>query len=842
VDVTRWSAYFALGSALIALYVAPGPFHGRQAMIVLLGASSLAAAIYAIVSYRPVARNGWWLLVGALSLLIAGDAAGDGPGRDLADGFYLAMYPVAIAGLAVFVRRRRRESIAHSRIDGLILTIGLALPGWVLLGAPHLDDPAGDLDPLATFVFPAGDILLLAGAIQLALGRGRRNQSLRLLLAGLTALLVFDFCESALNLGHGERVWLDAGWMASYVLWGAAALHPSMVRLGAPATGGDEVLLTPTRIALLTGAALVAPVISAAQHLSAGNLDFLVVDLASLSVFTLVLLRMIGLARRQRTLSREIYRLRGEERFAALVRHASDLIAVLSPDGAIQYASPSVLRLLGEAPSGRVISAGDRVRVERAFAAVLAGDEVGPLECTITDRDGQPRVFEMRFTNLIDEEHVGGILVNGHDVSERKAFEAELAHQAFHDPVTGLANRALFVERTRDAIVRSHRTGASLAVLFGDLDDFKTINDSLGHAAGDEVLQEVARRLDVGMRATDRAARFGGDEFAILLEGAGSQGAADAAQRVLNALGTPFQVAGRAVTLRASLGISVAVPGDTRTAEELIRDADAAMYVAKRDGKNRYRLFEPAMHASVLARLELRTDLQRAIDAGELELHYQPVVRLADGSTAGFEALMRWRHPERGLISPAEFIPIAEETGLIVPMGRWAMHEAAAHLRALGGGYRMNVNLSAAQLHDPRLVEDVRAAIADIDPAQFVLELTESMVMQDADQAVARLAELKGLGIRLALDDFGTGHSSLGYLSRLPVDILKLDRAFLTGDEPNLIAAVVGLGQALELDVVAEGIEEDGQWQALCALGCHYGQGFLFSRPLDAAASLAHVG
>ena len=317
---------------------------------------------------------------------------------------------------------------------------------------------------------------------------------------------------------------------------------------------------------------------------------------------------------------------------------------------------------------------------------------------------------------------------------------------------------------------------------------------------------------------------------------------------MLDLLAAPVRAGGREIALQTSLGVSVAVAADTRSAEELIRDADAAMYTAKREGKGGYRLFEPAMHADVLARLELRSDLERAIGAGELELHYQPVVRLGDGSIAGFEALLRWRHPERGIVSPVEFIPIAEETGLIVPIGRWVLHEATRHARRLEAAsaepLRMNVNLSAKQLQYAGIVDDVRAALeaSGLDAARLVLELTESVLLEDGDVAVGRLNELKALGVRLALDDFGTGFSSLSYLSRLPVDILKLDRSFLRDGAPALTAGIVGLGAALQLAVVAEGIETEDQWYALQALGCDYGQGYFFARPLDAEASLAHLG
>jgi diguanylate cyclase (GGDEF)-like protein len=389
-------------------------------------------------------------------------------------------------------------------------------------------------------------------------------------------------------------------------------------------------------------------------------------------------------------------------------------------------------------------------------------------------------------------------------------------------------------------------------VLFFDLDDFKTVNDSLGHAAGDDVLREVARRLDDSIRGADTAARFGGDEFAVLLEDVvDSQDAADVAQRILELLARPIEAGHREVTASASIGVSVALAGDPRGAEDLVRDADAAMYIAKRDGKGAYRLFEPAMHEGVLARLELRTDLQRAIGTEQLELYYQPVVRLEDGSISGVEALLRWKHPERGMVSPVEFIPIAEETGLIVPIGRWVLQEGCRHARRLeaaaGHAPRMSVNLSLKQLQHSDIVADVRAALEDsgLAPEKLVLEITESVLIEDTDLAIERLHALKALGVGLALDDFGTGYSSLSYLSRFPVDILKMDRSFLRDGESaqarNLATAVVGLGTTLALEVVAEGIEMAEQWDTLRELGCDLGQGFLFAKPMDAAASLAFV-
>ncbi|MDA0181866.1 EAL domain-containing protein [Solirubrobacter phytolaccae] len=842
--MTRWATYLTLGLLAAVVYVAPGPLHANETLIGVVGLSALVATLYAIVRGKPTAPLAWWLLAGALVLVFIGDLIPDGPGAGLADAFFIAMYPVMMAGLAVLVRHRGRGAGPGGMIDGLILTIGLALPSWVALIAPYLHEADVALvDQVASIAYPIGDILLLGAAIQLVLDGGRRSPALRLLVASMAALLAADFAAGVLTNADtfGQQVWLDGTWMVSYVLWGTAVLHPSMARLAEPAPVRSEILLTRTRLFLLTCASLVAPLLSATDAMRDGDWDYFVVQLFSIALFALVIARMVGLARRQRALGEELHRRHAEERFGALVRHATDLLLVVKPGGGVSYASPSVERILGTELAATFLLPEDRVTVRAALAAAARGEDVTPFECTLRDLHGQQRIFEVQLTNLVDEEHVGGILVNGRDVTERKAFEAQLTHQAFHDPVTGLANRELFADRLRQAIVQAHRTDGSLAVLFLDLDDFKLVNDSLGHATGDEILVEVGRRLDGGMRGVDTAARFGGDEFAVLLENVDSYAAAEAARRILNLLATPIRTGGRELTLRASVGVSVALGGDPRDAEDLLRDADAAMYHAKRDGHGGFRLFEPAMHADVLARLELRTDLQRAIDEGELELHYQPVVRLVDRTTTGFEALMRWRHPERGLVSPADFIPIAEETGLIIPMGRWALHEATTHLRALGSLYRMNVNLSAKQLQDPGLVHDVREAIVGIDPGRLTLELTESIVMEDTDHAVAQLTALKALGVRLALDDFGTGYSSLGYLSRLPVDVLKLDRTFLACDEPNLIAAVISLGQALALDVVAEGIEEEAQWRTLRDLGCHYGQGFLFSKPLTAEDSLAAI-
>jgi diguanylate cyclase (GGDEF)-like protein/PAS domain S-box-containing protein len=571
----------------------------------------------------------------------------------------------------------------------------------------------------------------------------------------------------------------------------------------------------------------------------------------------------VALALDSAALAEEVHRRRSEARFGSLVRHASDLITVVGQDALVTYQSPSIERVLGYRPENVIGARFDRLvdPAERGRLLHLlndgppgAPDHAQVIECSLMHRDGSRRQFEILATNLIDDAHVGGIVLNSRDVSERKAFEEQLTHQAFHDPVTGLANRALFAERVRHAMARDRREQRGLAVIFLDLDDFKTINDSLGHAAGDEVLTEVAKRIATSVRAADTPARFGGDEFAILLEGIDDiQEAADTAERVLEALAVPLLVGHKEVSLRASIGISVVEGASSVGADEVIRDADAAMYIAKRDGKGGYRLFEPEMHEGVLARLELRTDLQRAIATEQLELHYQPVIRLGDGTVSGVEALLRWQHPERGMIAPAQFIPLAEETGLIVPIGRWVLREGCRNARRIfealpaGPSYTMSINLSLKQLQHSDVVADVADALAESGlPAEsLALEITETVLMADAELAVQRLQALKDLGVRLALDDFGTGYSSLSYLSRFPVDILKMDRSFLgDGAAPEasgLTTAVLALGETLELDVVAEGIELSEQWEALRDLGCELGQGFYFARPMDVDAILGYL-
>jgi diguanylate cyclase (GGDEF)-like protein/PAS domain S-box-containing protein len=1015
--VPLWQAYLAVGAFVSALYVWVPPFAGSGPVFNLLGLSPVVAIIVGVRRYRRSGAGPWrWFAVGFL-LFWLGDlytysyprlTGAEVPFPSLGDAAYVLVYPALMMGLLILVRRRNPERDRAGAIDSLIMTLGLALISWIALIQPSLhDEELSTVAKLVSIAYPIGDILLLAAAIRLAVDSGTRRPAFYLLASSIVALLLTDFAYGLVTLAgaYDGQVLLDIGWVSFYLLWGAAALHPSMVELETPAPERNP-RLTPLRLALLTCASLIAPVMALLQVIDDGD-DQFVVNVAAILLFGLVVARMAGLVHQQErsvarekilsaagadlvaatsrddicraalvaaralagaevvarlclaegdgvivadaelgaawpvtpataavllaprradgssrrlsasaleelriassqstmslplsvrgerhgslviagpqqvamplqsslaalatevslalesaALTEEVHRRAGEARFGSLVQHSSDLITVLDENGLVVYQSPSIERVLGYSPEElvgtrfeRLLQPGEEGRLPHVLADPTTHTET--LECALRHADGGVRQFEVLYTDLLEDENVHGVVLNSRDVSERKAFEEQLAHQAFHDPVTNLANRALFVERVRHAVPRARRERSRLAVIFMDLDDFKTINDSLGHAAGDSVLLEIAKRLDASIRPSDTAARFGGDEFAVLLEDVGTaQDAADTAERILESLAVPLLLEGKELFVRCSLGISIADGDAAAGADELIRNADAAMYIAKRDGKGGYRLFEPAMHEGVLERLELRADLQRAMTAGQLELYYQPLVNLSDGGVNGVEALLRWHHPERGMLGPDTFIPLAEEMGLIVPIGRWVLREACRQGRQIqrllphDPVLSMSVNLSVKQLQHSDIAADVRDALAEsgLAATSLTLEITESVLMTDTDIAVQRLSELKELGVRLAMDDFGTGYSSLSYLSRFPVDILKMDRSFLRdGATPQtslLASAVIALGETLELEIVAEGIEFNEQWRGLRDLGCGSGQGFLFAEPMDADATLEYL-
>jgi len=549
-----------------------------------------------------------------------------------------------------------------------------------------------------------------------------------------------------------------------------------------------------------------------------------------------------------------------EARFQALVQHSSDVIMILDPDGTIRYASPSMALVFGHDPSKLVTARIESIlhpedlsttlqfleELARSNRSRTGGATPGVLkrEWRIRHANGAWLTVDNVGTNLLDEPVIRGLVLNTRDVTEQSVIKQQYMHQAFHDPLTDLANRSLFLYQVGHALARAQRQLNAVTVLFLDLDNFKTVNDSLGHAAGDRLLVDAARRLATCVRDTDLIARLGGDEFAVLVEDAESVDEVLAiADRVGIALSKPFVLNGKEVFVNASVGISRSTRGEST--DELVRNADVAMYVAKTRGKGQHALFEPEMHKAALDRLVVEADLRRAIEHEEFMLQYQPIVALETGEIIGAEALVRWMCRDRGKVPPGLFIPIAEETGLIVPIGRWVLRRACREAKRWtderGLPVRISVNLSGRQLQEPGIVDDVRQALADsgLSADQLVLEITESMLMQNTELSMARLNALKALGISLAIDDFGTGYSSLSYLQRYPIDILKIDKAFVDvidkgGEGPVLASAIVALGETLRMNTVAEGIETEAQRGHLLTLGCELGQGYLFAPPLDA--------
>jgi len=461
-------------------------------------------------------------------------------------------------------------------------------------------------------------------------------------------------------------------------------------------------------------------------------------------------------------------------------------------------------------------------------------------------RDGAARDVEAVISNQLDRPSVGGYVTNVRDITERKKFEELLSHRALHDPLTGLANRQLILDRADQMLVRARRNGDPVAAYFVDLDNFKDANDSLGHEAGDRLLQAVASRLVGLLRTSDTVGRLGGDEFVILAEGVSlAAGAQAIAERIRKVLKPSFYVEGFEsipITVSASVGIAV---GDRPSAQDLLRDADIALYRAKGSGRDQSIVFEESMQLAANDRLALRTELDAALLAAEFTLLYQPIFDLTDLHIEGVEALIRWNHPTKGLISPDQFIPALEDSGQIVEVGRWVLDEACAQLarwRTAGHSLTMSVNASMRQLESDGFVDDVRIALDThgLAPASLIIEITESVLMKDAQATVARLVGLKALGVLIAIDDFGTGYSSLAYLRQFPVDVLKIDRTFISEmsgspDAAALVHTLVELGHTLGLVTLAEGIEQEIQIEGLRTEKCDHGQGFLFSRPVPAS-------
>jgi diguanylate cyclase (GGDEF)-like protein/PAS domain S-box-containing protein len=936
----------------------------------LFPVAAVVATLVGVWIHNPRAKAPWYLVAISGLCAVTADALyaiqleeiGEVPFPSAADYFALGSYLVLAAALLLMIRKQAPGRDWPSLIDAGIVTVGVAIVGWTFIVYPSLTDDSSATATSVALAFPVMDVLLVSLAARMVLGTGMRTPAF----AMVTVALVFQLAGDALYGFGSLHGWYRVGdsvdlfFVVAAVLWGTAALHPSMVELTEP-NPDPEQRLNGKRLAVLSVATLTAPAMLAVAAVQVGSSELLVLVGAGAALSALVIVRLAGLVSRHErserrehvlgtaasafvsawttddiyvvaveaardlvgngdalvelviddvpvagagvlseaaamrtdvplavtgkdvvlvfvtpkrlsrrelegvetlgaqaalalesaTLAADLHERQSAERFRSLVQHSSDVIALLSPDLTIRYHTPSVERVLGYAEDelvGRrlteLLGNDDVERLGGFFADVCAMPGAPmPRDLPLRRADGTVVQLESVFNNLLDVPNVGGVVLTARDVTERRALEDQLTHQAFHDSLTGLANRALFSERIAHAIHRGARRRNLFAVLFIDLDDFKTVNDSLGHASGDELLVTVAGRIRSAIRPEDTCARLGGDEFAVMVEGiADPEGAVTVTKRILEAIAEPLTLGGSAVTAQGSVGI--ALGSGEQSASEIMRSADLAMYRAKSEGKGRYALYEPSMHEHVLERLALKADLQRAVIADEFDVHYQPIVTLQTGGIVGVEALVRWKHPLRGLVPPNEFIGLAEETGVILPLGRHVLRQACREVAVWRKrGYAklgVSVNLSAKQLASRSLAGEVAGALSEyaLDPAALTLEITESTLL-DSPVVVGRLSELRGLGVRVAIDDFGTGYSSLNYLRRFPVDTLKIAKAFVdelgaSPEQDRLVSAILRLGTAMGLETIAEGIELEQQRDRLRQLKCRYGQGFLYSRPVPA--------
>jgi len=809
-------------------------------------------------------RRSWLFLGGACFAWGCGQVVWtwyESTGREVpfpsyADIGYLCLPPLAAIGLLILPSAT--QSLAgrvRAVIDGMMIAGAVLLCSWVLV----LDEvyAAGGDSLTATFIslaYPLGDVVLITiGLYVLLRTRESRHRVFPawMIVMGLCAFAVADsgFAYLGATGSYGSGSVIDLGWFFCFVAILLAGLRPRPVVAELDDSGEEARMFGILLPYVAVGLALVT---SSIEILRTGQTDIIVSWCRTFIIAAMVVRQVLTLSENRwltRHLEARLTDLRAsEQRFESLVQHSSDVVTVIDESCLVLYQSESVERVFGYAVDDllgkdivSLLDAESATALGEGLAEVAARPyEIRVLEVQIRHAEGRMCLAEVTMTNLLENPNVRGIVLNTRDVTDRKMLEDQLVYSAFHDSLTTLANRALFRDRVEETLKSSGRDG--VAVLFLDLDSFKQVNDLLGHASGDLLLVQVAERLRESVRPTDTVARLGGDEFAVLLENADDATAVDVARRVTANLRAPFIVDGHEILVRGSLGLAVA-SSDVRHADRLLRNADLAMYRAKAAGEGGFERYDPEMHVDLVERLQLEADLRRAISGGELVLHYQPIVSLDDRRLLGAEALVRWRHPSRGLMAPTSFIPIAEDSGLIVALGGWVLQEACRQAKWWREKYgreafTIAVNISPGQIR-AGFAERVAAALEESGlPAEaLVLEMTESVLMDHSDENLAHFSALKEMGVRLAIDDFGTGYSSLSYLHRFPVDVLKIDRSFVEGlgeslSDHALVTTIVQLGRTLHMRTVAEGIESESQAVALLEIGCELGQGYHFSRPV----------
>jgi diguanylate cyclase (GGDEF)-like protein/PAS domain S-box-containing protein len=774
---------------------------------------------------------------------------------------YIAYYPVLVCGVLLFpLKHHKGKSWMTFWLDVGTVMLGAGMIIWYFLLRPFSASTHYDLiDFISSLVYPVGDLVSIFCVTTVLLRKPDRkiSRALKVLICSICCTAAGDlaFGYAMLQDSYRDGGYIDGIFLVSFYLMALSAHDQYLDSKTLPAgkrrwKRHHRALVWFPYLGIAIGYGLL--LFMAYAQTESQNTSVNVFIFGAIGLTTLVVFRQITAVRENvQMLAREAAR-KNELRFRALVQHSSDVILILDKTATIRFVSSSVEKIWGYQDQNLIgtklkeyLHPEDTSYALSFFAEAISHTGItSPTEWRIRHTDGSWLYVESIGNNLLRDPDVNGIVINSRDINERKTLEERLIHQAFHDPLTGLANRALFRNRVEHALARAWSRNEPIAVLFLDLDNFKNINDSLGHTEGDYLLKILAQRLEGCLRAGDTAARLGGDEFAILLQdSAQTAQVVKVAERILQTVGSPFFLRGKEVFIGVSIGIAGSHTGCDE-ADVLLRNADVAMYVAKNRGKGRYEIFEPSMHEAALDRLEFEAALRRAVDAKEFRLHYQPIVEFQSGQVVGLEALVRWNHPHRGLIPPDKFIPLAEETGLIVPLGQWVLEEACRQFQSWQKRFphqdslTITVNLSGRQLQQKDLADAISKALEDsgLSPQKLILEITESVMMQDTQITLNKLRELKALGIRLAIDDFGTGYSSLSYLQRFPIDVLKIDRSFIRiinkgSEESALVQAIITLAKTLQLRIIAEGIEGIEQKERLQQLGCEFGQGFLFAKP-----------
>jgi diguanylate cyclase (GGDEF)-like protein/PAS domain S-box-containing protein len=810
--------------------------------------------------YRNRARvpKVWYLFLGGLAgiciaewIWFVDDVRGVEPFPSWSEYSDLTARVLLLVGIAVLVARRGGHRDRTAWADAMVFGVAIGSVLWLVVFRAYVDQPHLTVaDRIVTFSYLSLDVAILGGFVVLLLRSRGGVTALRLLAAGVAVLLVTDLLWLGLQVhnAYSSGSLLDVGWPITCAFIAAAALHPTMRAV-------TEVDRSAPRLALVEAIALglaiaTLPVMDVALdefHVGMNTLDEVTVAVAAVIVGIGISARFLGLVR----LTSEVAAASGERRTEALIRESHDVIGIVGADRCAVYLSPAIERTLGwpvdfalGKPVELLALPEDRALAVELFDRVVAAGEgsVSTFEMPALCQDGSTARFEIVAVNRLQDPEIAGIVLTGRDITERRRLEDELAYRAFHDMLTGLANRRMLLDHVTLAINNRRVDDApASAVVVIDLDDFKSVNDAYGHNAGDELLVAIGERLTDCVRPGDTVARLGGDEFALLLVDAPTASLDHVANRMLEVLALPLRAGNAEVATSASIGIRVLRQNDT--AQLAVRDADIAMYSAKTGGKSRYAVYDLAMGAQTERRLALRADLRGAWRRGEISVAFQPIVDIADGRLRGAEALMRWTHPLYGAVPPAEFVPYAEETGAIRALGLEVLREscrcAARWRKQHAPDFYISVNVSPVQLdHEFVAAVEDTLRMTKLDAHALVLEVTEGVLLANVAQSVEVLQTLRAQGVRVAIDDFGTGYSSLSYARQLPVDLLKIDRSFtsdLGRDGPTIVPAVMQLAETLCASVVAEGVEREDQAALLFGFGCVLGQGHLYAPALPEA-------